>query len=49
MDNTNHDCTICGNNVHKCEELSVQYSGQEYYFCSDEHEVIFNRTPENFV
>ena len=42
-------CTVCDGETHPAEEITTEYRGTEYQFCSDEHKEEFEATPESFA
>lgn len=42
-------CLVCGMEVDPATSPRSRYKAKVYYFCSEEHRVLFNKTPEKFV
>jgi YHS domain-containing protein len=43
---TNLTCPICGMDVYEKSALTSIYKGHTYYFCSNNHKVLFDASPE---
>jgi putative intracellular protease/amidase/YHS domain-containing protein len=42
-------CVVCWMQVNRASAASEVYKGQTYYFCMDEHKVVFDAKPDKFI